>query len=109
MDTDPYAKKAHPKWVGAIPNTDRAQAFANILVMCAAQALAKGSATAMLAVTNARWLLLYTAVDNGAYFVYKAARRDVMNFLPGPLSIALPMSLFARFFVEKTLTDFTSW
>jgi hypothetical protein len=47
--------------------------------MCSLQALARGSSTALLAVTNRDWLRAFVVIDVAIFFLYKLARRDFLT------------------------------
>ena len=79
MDTDPGQRARNPKWYGLVPDQGRGKAYAVILAMCSLQALTKGSAMALLAVTNSDWLRGYVAIDMGIYFGYKLVRREYLK------------------------------
>jgi hypothetical protein len=83
-DVDPGARKRNPAWVGAIPDHDRGLAFATIFTFCTLHVLAKGVATALFFIANPLFLKIYIAVDYGLYFVYTAARKDVVMYTPLP-------------------------
>ncbi|GMI33043.1 hypothetical protein TeGR_g5390, partial [Tetraparma gracilis] len=78
-DTDPGQRARNPKWYGLVPDQGRGKAYAVILAMCSLQALTKGSALALLAVTNRYWLRGYVAIDLGIYVGYKLVRREYLK------------------------------
>jgi hypothetical protein len=74
--------------------------------MSACQVIAKAAATALLAVTNTAWLLIYIAADHGLYLAYKVARKDIVYGDPMPTStsyVVAPTSCV----ILKTMADFT--
>ncbi|GMI34739.1 hypothetical protein TeGR_g9959 [Tetraparma gracilis] len=77
-NADPGQRQRNPRWIGMVPDQARGKAFAVALVMCSLQALAKGGATALLAVTNIKWMGAFVGVDLGLYVSYKLARRDFL-------------------------------
>ena len=95
-----------PESYGMIPDTERGTAFAVILVMGMVQILVKGSAVALLAITNTTWLLLYMIVDVAILIVYKLVRRDFLTWHPLPFTISVPFSFLMRV-VTKVIADFS--
>ena len=89
-----------------IPDTERGRAFALLLVMGTLQILAKGSAVALLAITNTNWLLPYMIIDVAILLVYKLVRRDFLTWHPLPFAISVPFSFFMRV-VTKVILDFS--
>lgn len=62
-----------------MPDHNRGRAYAVVLTMCSLQALARGSSTALLAVTNRDWLRAFVVIDVAIFFLYKLARRDFLT------------------------------
>jgi hypothetical protein len=106
MDVDPGTRKRNPVWCGAIPNQGRGLAFVTVFAFCALHIMAKGAATALFFIANPRFLLIYMAVDYGLYFMYFAARRDVVCFVPMPTAASWIFSPFFRI-ILKVIGDFT--
>jgi hypothetical protein len=72
--------------------------------MCGLQILAKASATALFAVTNSTWLLLYLASDHLLHFVYRLARGDMIFFITLPRGVAYLFSPIVRI-ILKVFTE----
>jgi hypothetical protein len=62
-----------------VPDQGRGKAYAVILAMCSLQALTKGSAMSLLAVTDSDWLRGYIAIDMGIFVGYKLVRREFLK------------------------------
>ena len=77
------------------------------MLVSALQVTAKVGATALLAITNGKWLVYYFVGDHAFHLLYRIARRDlVLFFVPSIPVVAYPMSTFGLI-VYKVLTDFT--
>jgi hypothetical protein len=72
--------------------------------MCGLQILAKASATALFAVTNSTWLLVFLASDHLLHFVYRLSRRDMVFFFTMPRGAAYAVAPIARI-VFKVFTE----
>jgi hypothetical protein len=105
-ETDPGAKIRNPKWIGLIPDFDRGKAFVVVLVISGAQVLAKATATALLAVTRARWLWYYFLGDHGLLILYRIARRDIHFTLPMPAAASYILAPVFQVMM-KIVVDFT--
>ncbi|GMI22703.1 hypothetical protein TeGR_g13156 [Tetraparma gracilis] len=105
-DTDPGQRARNPKWYGLVPDQGRGKAYAVILAMCSLQALTKGSAVALLAVTNSDWLRGYIAIDVGIYFGYKLVRGEYLNYVPLPFWPSAIFSTTANI-IFKLVGDYT--
>jgi hypothetical protein len=68
--------------------------------------MAKGVATALLYIANPLFLVIYFAVDYGLYFMYMAARKDVVFFVPVPPTASWIISPIQRIMM-KVLADFS--
>ncbi|GMI24347.1 hypothetical protein TeGR_g5808 [Tetraparma gracilis] len=106
LDIDPTKRKNNPKWMGLIPNVNRGLAFGNLFVISTTHILAKGIITALLAITNSAWLMLFMACDYGLYIAYKVVRSDLSYFIAMPATVAVPFSIVMRV-LEKSVVDFT--
>ncbi|GMI37485.1 hypothetical protein TeGR_g5057, partial [Tetraparma gracilis] len=107
LDTDPGQRKRNPRWYGMVPDQGRGKAYVAAFVMCSLQALTRGVAMALLAVTNSGWMRAFVAADFGLFFVYKLARRDFLTYMALPFWPSVGASLGSRI-VEKFVTDFTA-
>ena len=77
------------------------------MLVSALQVTAKVGATALLAITNGKWLVYYFAGDHALHLLYRIARRDlVLSQMPSFPAVAYPASTFALISC-KILTDFT--
>ena len=71
------------------------------------QVTAKAGATALLAITNGKWLVYYFAGDHALHLLYHIARRDlVLYHVPSIPAVAYPASTILLI-GYKVLTDFT--
>ncbi|GMI42501.1 hypothetical protein TeGR_g225 [Tetraparma gracilis] len=106
-ETDPGVKKRHPKWVGLVPDLGRGKAFAAVYLMCALQTLAKTAATALLALTNVSWLVVYFVADHLLLYAYLMVRRDfvwpILSLPPTFTYVATPVLRSCG----KVISDFT--
>jgi hypothetical protein len=75
-------------------------------MMSAFQVMAKSAAAALLAVTNANWLLGYIAADHCLHIIYRIARRDIVDYNPMPPAVSYVWSPVLRV-IMKTISDFT--
>lgn len=105
-DTDPGVRKRNPKWSGIVPDIDRGAAFVVVFVMCGLQILAKGAATALLAVTSGPLLVGYIVGDHALHLFYRLLRRDLVYFVPLPSTISILAAPLFRV-IMKFITDFT--
>ena len=78
--------------------------FCVLFVVHAAQVLSRTVTLALLCATQPWWAAVYLGGDFLVYAVYKAARRDLVYWLPG---LGVPLSLLVRFAV-KVFTDSTA-
>ena len=77
------------------------------MLVSALQVTAKVGATALLAITNGKWLVYYFAGDHALHLLYRIARRDlVLSHVPSIPAVAYPASTLVLV-VYKVLTDFT--
>ena len=77
------------------------------MLVSALQVIAKAGATALLAITNGKWLVYYFAGDHALHLLYRIARRDlVLSHVPSIPVVAYPASMLLLI-VYKVLTDFT--
>ena len=77
------------------------------MLVSALQVTAKVGATALLAITNGKWLVYYFAGDHTLHLLYRIARRDlVLSHVPSIPALAYLMSMFGLI-IYKVLTDFT--
>ena len=77
------------------------------MLVSALQVTAKVGATALLAITNGKWLVYYFAGDHALHLLYRIARWDLALFnLPSIPAVAFPASTFLLISL-KVLTDFT--
>ena len=77
------------------------------MLVSALQVTAKVGATALLAITNGKWLVYYFAGDHTLHLLYRIARRDLVLFcVPSFPIAAYPLSTLLLV-VYKVLTDFT--
>jgi hypothetical protein len=91
---------------GLIPDTGRLAAFLCLVLLSILQLVAKGVATALLAVTNGRWLVLYFVADHAVYLIQKVLRGDLVYYTPMPSAIEYPAGLLIRTLV-KVIVDFS--
>ncbi|GMI50696.1 hypothetical protein TeGR_g1127 [Tetraparma gracilis] len=112
VDADPGIRRRNPKWIGMVPDQGRGEAFAAVFVLCGLQILAKSAATALLALANPTWLIIYFATDHGIHLAYRMARRDFnlyINLTPGMshLTDDLKMGIFKcqRLLWEEDIGD----
>ena len=89
-----------------MPNVGRGPAFVVLFMMSAFQVMAKSAAAALLAVTNANWLLGYIAADHCLHIIYRIARRDYVYYAPMPPAASYVISPLIRV-VTKAISDFT--
>jgi hypothetical protein len=106
IDTDPGGRKRNPDLTGLIPDQARGKAFLVLLALSFWQVLAKGVATALLAVTDVRTLLYYVVCDVGLSLAYKVATNDFHAIFALPWAASLVCSTVARI-MYKVITDFT--
>jgi hypothetical protein len=106
VDVDPGVRKRNPVWSGAVPDQGRGQTFAVIFMLCTLHVMAKGAATALMYIAKPRFLMIYIAVDYGLYFMYCAARKDVVFFTAMPPTASKIISPLARI-IMKVLGDFS--
>ena len=93
--------------IGLVPDHARGLAFVTAMLVSALQATAKVIATALLAITNSKWLLYYFAGDHALHLLYRIARRDfVLSQVPSIPAVAYPISTL-NLIIFKVLTDFT--
>jgi hypothetical protein len=78
--------------------------FCVLFVVHAAQVLSRTITLALLAATQPWWAAVYLGGDFLLLVVVKAARRDLVYWVPG---IGVPISLLCRFCV-KVFTDSTA-
>ena len=77
------------------------------MLVSALQVTAMAGATALLAITNGKWLVYYFAGDHALHLLYRIARRDlVLFFVPSIPVVAYPLSTLFLV-IYKVLTDFT--
>ena len=77
------------------------------MLVSALQVTAKVGATALLAMTNGKWLVYYVAGDHTLHLLYRIARRDlVLSHAPSIPAVAY-LSSTLSLIVFKVLTDFT--
>ena len=77
------------------------------MLVSALQVTAKVGATALLAITNGKWLVYYFVGDHALHLLYRITRRDlVLFYTPSIPAVAYPLSAFVLI-VYKVLTDFT--
>jgi hypothetical protein len=101
-DVEPGVRKRNPVWTGAIPNQGRGLAFATVFTFCTLHVVAKGSATALMYIANPRYLLIYIVVDYSLYFIYCAARKDVIVFIAMPPTASWVFSPIIRIMIKVT-------
>ena len=72
------------------------------------QVTAKVGATALLAMTHGKWLVVYYfAGDHALHLLYRIARRDlVLSHVPSIPTVAYPLSTLGLI-TYKVMTDFT--
>ena len=82
-DTSPANRASEPTFHGFVPDKalPRALCFLSMMLLSFAHVLLLTSACALLALTNANWLLLFLGVDMGIFYLYKIVRRDLSLFL----------------------------
>ena len=77
------------------------------MLVSALQVTAKVGATALLAITNGKWLVYYFVGDHTLHLLYRIARRDlVLSPTPSIPVVAYPFSTLILI-IFKVLTDFT--
>ena len=77
------------------------------MLVSALQVTAKAGATALLAITNGKWLVYYFAGDHALHLLYRIARRDLVLYqTPSIPAVAYSLSMLLLI-VYKVLTDFT--
>ena len=106
MDTSVKNRRQSPKLWGMIPDEGRGFVFFLIVMTATFQVVAKVFSTALLATTNASWLLLWLSGDMSLFFLYKICRSDLLYFTPGDGALKY-ITAFLERFVIKTLVDFT--
>ncbi|GMI38777.1 hypothetical protein TeGR_g4416 [Tetraparma gracilis] len=105
--TSPRLRKENPEHFGLIRSTARGVTFAAIFVLTALQLLVKGSAFALLAVTDMRYLAGYIGIDYSLHYLYLILRRDfVLHFRGMGWLAAYILSFFVRT-LGKVVADFT--
>jgi hypothetical protein len=107
QDRNAAKRKRNPEFYGYLPDTAAgcAWAFALLFLYHSAHALGKTFSMAVLAQTNASWLVAYLLSDHCGFMVYKLARRDLIYWVPG---LGWGLSMLARFIV-KVVVDFTGY
>jgi hypothetical protein len=83
LDTSPAHRKFAPHFFGYIPDNQRLLVLVELFSLHTAHSMIKTSTIALLAQTNARWLLAYLALDHFVHIMYKTARGDLMTWMPG--------------------------
>ena len=84
--------------------TSKLRQFCVLFVVHAAQVLSRTVTLALLIATQSWWAAVYLGSDFLLHVVYKAARRDLVYWVPG---FGVPMSLLVLFGV-KVFTDSTA-
>jgi hypothetical protein len=107
IDTDPQGRIEKPDSFGMVPNTSRGAAFATMFVLALLQILAKCLGTALMIVTNMRWLLYYMVCDHGLMFAFKLVQRDFIYWTPMPLAVSIVFTVCMRA-ITKTITDYSA-
>ena len=93
--------------IGLVPDQARGLAFATTMLVSALQVTAKVGGTALLAITNGKWLVYYFAGDHMLHLLYRIARRDlVVSHVPSFPVVAYPLSTLVLI-IYKVMTDFT--
>ena len=82
FDTSVYKRRDSPKMYGYIPEEGRFSVFSLIFFLSLLQVVMKVIATALLALTNVNWFLIWFASDAASFVFYKIARRDFVYFVP---------------------------
>ena len=82
----------------------KTRCFCVLFVLNAAQVLSRTVTLALLIATQPWWGAAYLGGDFLVHVVYKAARRDLVYWVPG---VGVPLSLVARF-CAKVFTDSTA-
>jgi hypothetical protein len=82
LDTSPTKRKENPYFYGYVRNDKRTQILLQMVSCCTLLVANKVLATALIAITNPRWMIYYLAGDMGLYLTYKLARRDFLYLLP---------------------------
>jgi hypothetical protein len=107
QDRNAAKRKRNPEFYGYLPDTAAgcAWAFALLFLYHSAHALGKTFSMAVLAQTNALWLVAYLLSDHCGFMVYKLARGDLIYWVPG---LGWGLSMLVRFIV-KVVVDFTGY
>ena len=95
-DLHPVDRKRYPRYAGIIPDSGRTLAFSVLFTIGTVQVVAKGVSIALLAVTNATWLMYYMVGDMALFFVYKLVRRDFITWHPFPYGLSVVVSVIFR-------------
>ena len=88
-----------------MPDQGRGKAFVVVFVMCCLQVFAKVAATALLAITNGTWLLLYLVGDHAVHLAYHIARRDLVLYMPMPPVASYPLSTISLILLKVSVHD----
>ena len=106
FDTSVSKRRDSPKMYGYMPDEGRSQVFLLMFLLSLLQVATKVFATALLALTNFNWLVIWLASDMGLFFLYKIARRDLIYFVPLVGWTKFAMAVFQRFTL-KVVSDYS--
>ena len=106
FDTSVSKRRNSPKMYGYLPDEGRGVVFVLMFLLSVLQLVAKVFSTALLALTNPLWLIIWVSGDLLFYLGYKLARRDFIYFTPFKGITKYIMSFMERM-VGKVLVDYT--
>ena len=82
-DTSVVKRRETPSSWGMVPDQGRGFVFFLMFVLSTLQVVSKVFATALLALTNPRWLAIWFATDLGLFYSFKIATRDFVHYTRG--------------------------
>jgi hypothetical protein len=104
-DINPGKRKNNPYVAGAVPDQGRTLVFLLAVAAGTMQVLGKVFATALLSIASPAVLAIYIGVDQAAYLLLKAYRRDMTySLIPTNTSIAVSVAYRSGM---KVMVDFT--
>ena len=106
QDVSVENRRRSPKLWGMIADEGRGRTFFLMVLISTFQLVAKVLSTALLATTNATWLVLWLSADLLLFFLYKIIRSDLFYYVPVE-GVLLYVVAFSQRLLIKIVVDFT--
>ena len=106
FDTSVSKRRNSPKMYGYLPDEGRGVVFVLMFLLSVLQLVAKVFSTALLALTNPLWLIIWVSGDHLFYLGYKLARNDYIWYVP-VTGISMYIGTNVDRICGKLLVDYT--